>query len=476
MQKYWNTVLDERGSPRAGVTVAVQQSGSNSTIYLDQAGATQKTNPITTDSRGYFEFYAAAGEYDLVVSGTAFATYTISDGAVIGMESADVSFTQSGTDASAGSVQTELRRWVRPEHFGAAGDGTTNDRAALAAADARATSSGGITFQSGKTYLCSTSLTITAMCYFEPGASISIPTGQTITFSGRVIALAGDPKSGDGTASYGSNLNLIYNALGFSIGKEPATLSNQNVTFTYSDGTYSKFGPYQFGIRYGQAGGANDNRLELFLGETDTTAPEFSVRHNGNGKGAIVQARNAADDDGMFLNFTDSSYPFVRWGNAGPYLIKEDANTLVIRNYGTAATSHRLYVANTWTTGGTREYLQLGFSSNRGVVRVTGAGGGTQRPLDLDGSIITFQAAGTNYWTLNASGHFVATTDNASDIGATNATRPRHAHLAGYLAIGDGIAAPGAGTGEARIYVDTADGDLKVVFADGTVKTISVDT
>lgn len=46
----------------------------------------------------------------------------------------------------------------------------------------------------------------------------------------------------------------------------------------------------------------------------------------------------------------------------------------------------------------------------------------------------------------------------------------------GYLSIKDGMTAPGAGTGQARIYVDTADGDLKVVFADGTVKTIVVDT
>lgn len=44
-----------------------------------------------------------------------------------------------------------------------------------------------------------------------------------------------------------------------------------------------------------------------------------------------------------------------------------------------------------------------------------------------------------------------------------------------YLEVTDGISAPGAGTG-ARIYVDTLDGDLKVVFADGTVKTIVTDT
>jgi hypothetical protein len=40
----------------------------------------------------------------------------------------------------------------------------------------------------------------------------------------------------------------------------------------------------------------------------------------------------------------------------------------------------------------------------------------------------------------------------------------------------DGVTAPSTVSGRAQIYVDTADGDLKVKFGDGTVKTIVVDT
>lgn len=40
----------------------------------------------------------------------------------------------------------------------------------------------------------------------------------------------------------------------------------------------------------------------------------------------------------------------------------------------------------------------------------------------------------------------------------------------------DGIAAPAAVVGQAQLYVDTADGDLKVRFGDGTIKTIVTDT
>jgi hypothetical protein len=46
----------------------------------------------------------------------------------------------------------------------------------------------------------------------------------------------------------------------------------------------------------------------------------------------------------------------------------------------------------------------------------------------------------------------------------------------GALPLLDGITAPTNATGVAFIYVDTADGDLKIKFADGTTKTIVVDT
>lgn len=46
----------------------------------------------------------------------------------------------------------------------------------------------------------------------------------------------------------------------------------------------------------------------------------------------------------------------------------------------------------------------------------------------------------------------------------------------GAFQIPDGITAPPTATGFASIYVDTADGDLKVKFGDGTVKTIVTDT
>jgi hypothetical protein len=42
--------------------------------------------------------------------------------------------------------------------------------------------------------------------------------------------------------------------------------------------------------------------------------------------------------------------------------------------------------------------------------------------------------------------------------------------------LADGVTAPATAVGYAQIYVDSADGDLKVKFGDGTTKVIAADT
>lgn len=46
----------------------------------------------------------------------------------------------------------------------------------------------------------------------------------------------------------------------------------------------------------------------------------------------------------------------------------------------------------------------------------------------------------------------------------------------GDIGIRDGVTAPSATSGIAKIYVDVSDGDLKIIFGDGTVKTIVTDS
>ncbi len=65
-------------------------------------------------------------------------------------------------------------------------------------------------------------------------------------------------------------------------------------------------------------------------------------------------------------------------------------------------------------------------------------------------------------------------TDNDIDLGTTTA-RMKNSYQYGMVLV-DGVTAPSTITGHAIIYVDTSDGDLKIKFGDGTVKTIVVDS
>lgn len=97
-----------------------------------------------------------------------------------------------------------------------------------------------------------------------------------------------------------------------------------------------------------------------------------------------------------------------------------------------------------------------------------------------DGVWMIQNAAGTAFTRMMFGGStssFPALTRNGAVLESKLADNSAYAQHNGLLfAVVDGIAAPGATVGIAKIYVDTADGDLKVVFGDGVVKTIVVDT
>ena len=79
MQKFHSVAFDpSSGQARAGASVLVNVSGGGAaTLYADNE-VTVLTNPLITDSAGRFEFKAIDGEYDLVVSGVGFTTFTLS--------------------------------------------------------------------------------------------------------------------------------------------------------------------------------------------------------------------------------------------------------------------------------------------------------------------------------------------------------------------------------------------------------------
>lgn len=80
MQKRFDSIANPAtGRAIAGASVQVNVAGGGAaTIYSDD-GVTECDNPIITDANGYFEYFAADGLYDWVISGTGLTTRTIED-------------------------------------------------------------------------------------------------------------------------------------------------------------------------------------------------------------------------------------------------------------------------------------------------------------------------------------------------------------------------------------------------------------
>jgi hypothetical protein len=112
MQKYQDVVLKPDGTVIQGASVLVQSypAGVTSTIYSDD-GVTTQANPMTTDSLGGFSFYAAGGQYQLVISGNEIATKTITD-IQLGEETEG---TWTPTDVSGGTATMTLQagEWLK---------------------------------------------------------------------------------------------------------------------------------------------------------------------------------------------------------------------------------------------------------------------------------------------------------------------------------------------------------------------------
>ena len=150
MQRYFDVVQNRQGTAVVGATVTVYDANGNlATLYSNNSGAAS-SNPVYTNSDGEYAFYAANGTYSITIAQAGYATET-KPGVVLfdpsdSGASGNVQFLQAGTGAQVRSVQSRLSEIVSVKDFGAVGDGTTDDTAAIQAAIDVVSSSGGSVF------------------------------------------------------------------------------------------------------------------------------------------------------------------------------------------------------------------------------------------------------------------------------------------------------------------------------------------
>jgi len=239
-----------------------------------------------------------------------------------------------------------------------------------------------------------------------------------------------------------------------------STTNNQtgaNFTIDGSQGTGTGAGGsivFRVAPAGGTANGVQNALVNAFAIRPVLTNQAFAEIGTSTIRGAIIAqgptgsfpgifAKLAADVEsraGAYLDATDQGAIFMGAGSstAPDVLLRRDApNTLALRN-ATAAQTFNAY--GTFTDASNYTRLRFEATSTYGALRWEGLGSGASPgALFVAAPNIRFQTAGTSRWEINASGHLVAEADNAYDIGASSANRPRNVYVAGSATVGSDI-------------------------------------
>lgn len=135
--------VDQNGVPMAGGWLFSYIAGTSTPLptYTDASGSSANPNPVPLDSAGRAAIWLGSSAYKLVLQDASFNTvWTVDNvqtdlgalataGASTG--SALVGFLQAGTGAVARTAQDKMRELISVKDFGAKGDGSTDDTAAI---------------------------------------------------------------------------------------------------------------------------------------------------------------------------------------------------------------------------------------------------------------------------------------------------------------------------------------------------------
>lgn len=250
-------------------------------------------------------------------------------------------------------------------------------------------------------------------------------------------------RSSGGSILFGDNAGVTYDATNraLTLGGATVTTSNPvlNLSQTWNAGAVA-FAGFKLNIT-DTSSAAGSLLADWQVGG----ASKFSARKDGS----ILVANDARisrqfDFGGIVFNSDNtltlgaSGTGTIKLGGR-VYLTDDAANILALRN-GTSAQVLRVY--NTFTDVSNGEWVQQQWVGNVAYLQTAANGTGTVRDLEIGTSGVAnlnFRVNGGRAWFLaGGTGNFLANTDNAFDIGAGGANRPRNVYVAGLIATGAG--------------------------------------
>lgn len=400
------------------------------------------------------------------------------------------------------TIKTSLGHIVSVKDYGAVGDGTTDDTTAIENAITAVKTAGGgtVSFPVGS-YKCNLSITGERVCLqsdafgydggttvsfvpatlTDPVISIGDGTTQTrdITLNG--VSLYGNNSGDKGLRIYGANdvyLNR-FTSRGFEEYQcQIDSSATRSTFFIFVNGFHIQTGTTAGSLGLDYNYGSSFATAIFFTNGAFNAAGGGSFCIDINGSGALLRVSNVwidADDD-QGINFAttgtkmECANVFIDSGSAADSLVTIPSNTSPTAFiYGTVWIDGVLSMPGGDTNALTTRYL----IPNEALINNPHVTGGLSFQ-DSNASAWVQTQTGSLNQRITRSGTTLIVVSSDGDVRISSSTG---LHInGGSLRLVDGIAAPGSTSGQAKIYVDTADGDLKVVFGDGTIKTIATDS
>lgn len=213
------------------------------------------------------------------------------------------------------------------------------------------------------------------------------------------------------------------------------------------------------GVAMGNGVVATDNTVAQALSGLVAFAPTLDFGTITAGLLSVGRVDSPANNyiqfgnSGTAIVFNMVSTGLIQWSNSATLasgtkdliLARDAAGILATRN-GTNAQAFRVY--NTYTDGSNNELLNVAWIGNEACIFTANNGTGVAR-------VLKFGVANVTQWQINTSGHFQATTDATTDIGASSAFRPRNVYLASSIWASQAIATTAGGNSIAGMLMGT---------------------